>query len=417
MTNILNLPYFNVVNVSELELDYQVQAEVAKPPTQCAHCNHSEIVGFGRRDEMIMDIPVLGKRTVIMLNRRRYRCQSCRKTFLEPVPNKDDKRQMTHRLIQYIEGESLRRTFSGVAEDVGVDEKTIRNIFNDYCERLERSLQFEMPQWLGIDEIHIIKPRCLITNIEMQTIVNMLDNRNNSTVARYLSTRKDRDQVRYVAMDMWQPYRDAVANMIPYATVIIDKFHVYRIANESLERARKALRSDLTTQQRRGLMRDRFVLLKRRSELTVGECMRLDVWKHIYPELGQAYDLKEAFFDIWNCKNRHQAQDSYYAWLRQITPDMMAHFDQLIETMESWHDEIFNYFDHPITNAYTECINNLSRVVNCVGRGYSFDALRANILFTEGFRRQHYGVAERGPSNNFGVDILKLVREIEAGRF
>lgn len=26
-----------------------------------------------------------------------------------------------------------RRTFSSVAEDVGVDEKTVRNIFNDYC--------------------------------------------------------------------------------------------------------------------------------------------------------------------------------------------------------------------------------------------------------------------------------------------
>lgn len=34
-----------------------------------------------------------------------------------------------HRPIQYIERESLRRTFSSVAEDVGVDEKTVRNIF------------------------------------------------------------------------------------------------------------------------------------------------------------------------------------------------------------------------------------------------------------------------------------------------
>ncbi|TRC57884.1 ISL3 family transposase, partial [Mannheimia haemolytica] len=78
-------------------------------------------------------------------------------------------------------------TFSSVAEDVGVDEKTVRNIFNDYCERLEKTLNFEMPQWLGIDEIHIIKPRCVITNIQQQTIVDMLDNRNKTTVTRYLS--------------------------------------------------------------------------------------------------------------------------------------------------------------------------------------------------------------------------------------
>ncbi|MDW0920018.1 ISL3 family transposase [Mannheimia haemolytica] len=241
MSNILNWPDYKVLQVSELEHDYQVHAEVSEPPTQCPHCNHPEIVGFGRRDEVIMDTPVHGRRTGIMLNRRRYRCQSCRKTFLEPVPHKDEKRQMTNRLIQYIERESLRRTFSSVAEDVGVDEKTVRNIFNDYCERLEKTLNFEMPQWLGIDEIHIIKPRCVITNIQQQTIVDMLDNRNKTTVTRYLSKRTDRDLVRYVAMDMWRPYRQAVETMIPDATVIIDKFHVVRMANESLERARKVL--------------------------------------------------------------------------------------------------------------------------------------------------------------------------------
>ncbi len=45
--------------------------------------------------------------------------------------------------------------------------------------------------------------------------------------------------------------------------------------------------------------------------------------------------------------------------------------------------EILNYFQHPVTNAYTESLNNLIRVMNRLGRGYSFEALRAKILFTE----------------------------------
>lgn len=298
---------------------------------------------------------------------------------------------MTDRLIQYIERESLRHTFSGVAEDVGVDEKTIRNIFNDYCERQENTLKFKMPEWLGIDEINIIKPRCVITNIEQKTIVDMLENRNKTTITYYLSKQKDRDQVRYVAMGMWRPYRDAVSTMIPEATVIIDKFHVVRMANESLERARKAIRSALTPQQRRGLMRDRFVLLKRRHELTDAEYMRFSGWTLNYPEIGHAYELKETFFEIWNCKTRHEAQEAYYAWLRQVTPEMRqvtpemkSHFDPMIKAIGNWHDDIFAYFDHPITNAYTESLNNLIRVVNRVSRGYSFEALRAKILFTIG---------------------------------
>lgn len=46
------------------------------------------------------------------------------------------------------------------------------------------------------------------------------------------------------------------------------------------------------------------------------------------------------------------------------------------------------YFDHRITNAYTESLNSLIRVVNRLGRGYSFDALRAKILFTEGLQKE-----------------------------
>ncbi len=39
---------------------------------------------------------------------------------------------MTTRLIRSIQEQSLRRTFVSIAAEVGLDEKTIRNIFHDY---------------------------------------------------------------------------------------------------------------------------------------------------------------------------------------------------------------------------------------------------------------------------------------------
>lgn len=45
---------------------------------------------------------------------------------------------------------------------------------------------------------------------------------------------------------------------------------------------------------------------------------------------------------------------------------------------------ILNYFNHPLTNAYTESLHSLIRVMNRRVRGYSFEALRAKILFAEG---------------------------------
>ncbi|WP_150142694.1 transposase family protein, partial [Candidatus Enterovibrio escicola] len=49
------------------------------------HCYTSDLVGFGKRTEILMDIPIHGKRVGIHLNRKRFKCQSCNKTFYELV--------------------------------------------------------------------------------------------------------------------------------------------------------------------------------------------------------------------------------------------------------------------------------------------------------------------------------------------
>ena len=60
----------------------------------------------------------------------------------------------------------------------------------------------------------------------------------------------------------------------------------------------------------------------------------------------------------------------------------MTDFEDLIKAMNNWEEEIFNYFDSPITNVYTESLNRLIKTMNHVGRGYSFEAFRAKTLFT-----------------------------------
>ena len=71
-----------------------------------------------------------------------------------------------------------------------------------------------------------------------------------------------------------------------------------------------------------------------------------------------------------------------------ITKEVQNAFEPITKAVHNWKEEIFNYFEHPITNAYTESLNSLIRVINRLGRGYSFEALRAKILFTEGVLKE-----------------------------
>lgn len=383
--NILNLPDYKVVRVEETDHDYHITAEVSNPPRACVACGSDRLIGHGRNEQVIRDMPMHGKRMAIYVDTRRWRCQSCGKTFMESLPAVNAKREMTDRLTKWIGQQSLKRTFASIADDTGLDEKTIRNIFRDYINELEAEFRFETPKWMGINEIYLIRPRCVISNIRNNTIVNMLPNRDKKTVVNYIYNLEGKKDVQYVAMDMWTTYRDAVQAVIPDARIVIDKFHVVRMANDALEKVRKSLREQLSPKQRRGLMHDRFVLLKRERDLNDQERLLMDGWTKNYPELGQAYRLKEDFYGVYEgLGSQEDALRRYEAWKRSVTPEVRDAFHDLIRAWSNWQPWILGYFEHPVTNAYAESLNSLIRVMNRLGRGYSFEALRAKILFTEG---------------------------------
>nr|WP_311079555.1 ISL3 family transposase [Paenibacillus polymyxa] len=359
--DILNLPNFNILSISENEFDFLIQVVTNSPPLVCPHCGCiANLYKHDSREQVYMDLPIHGKRVGLLIKRQRYRCRDCNRIFWEHLDHTiDEKRNCTKRLLSYIEKQSLKRTFVSISKDVGLHEKTIRNIFRDYINRLKETHRFETPNWLGIDEIHIIKPRCVLTNIEEHTLLDVLPNRNKETVIECLSRLPNRGQIRYVTMDMWQPYKDAVRAILPKALIIVDKFHVLRMANQALETIRKQLREGLSPKERRGLVHDRNILLKRRIELTEMDKITLDLWTKNHPSLGTAYDLKESYFDIWECDSRQTAFLKYNEWKAKIPTELQFAFELLTKAMKNWEEEIFAYFDHRITNAYTESLNSL----------------------------------------------------------
>ena len=97
-----------------------------------------------------------------------------------------------------------------------------------------------------------------------------------------------------------------------------------------------------------------------------------------------AYEVKEAGYRIYDAKTREEAENSFVEWKASVPQEMKGAFGDFERAWNNWQTEILNYFDHRVTNAYTESLNNLIRSTNRIGRGYSFEALRAKVLLAEG---------------------------------
>ena len=158
-------------------------------------------------------------------------------------------------------------------------------------------------------------------------------------MSRYLGRLPDRSRIQLVAMDMWRPYKDAVGAVLPRATIVIDKFHVLKMANAAVERVRKHLRQSLTPAQRRGLMHDRFVLLKREADLSEREQLLLSTWTKNFPSLGDVHRRKEDFFRLFDCRTRHEAQKQFREWESELADSVAATFTELTTAWHHWERE------------------------------------------------------------------------------
>jgi transposase len=440
MTDILNLKYLRVCEITDSEDLYQITVQGVVESTVCPDCK-SGLFGHGSKPQRFMDTPIHGKRVILNIDRKRYRCKECGKTSLETLPEIDAKRQATIRLVKHIEFHCLAKTFADISREVGVDSKTIRHIFDDYVARLKETVRFQTPRILGIDELKIVGHyRAMLTNVEALSLFDMLPTRNKADLTPYFKKIPNKERIEIVTMDMWRPYKQVVQEQLPGRLIVVDRFHVVRMANNAIEAVRKTIRKGLDTRTRIKLKDDRFVLLSRYSNLDSNQRGKLELWSKQFPLLGAAYVAKERFHDIYNQSNKRDAMRAAKDWQQSIDPSIAWAFHDLTVALSNWWDEIFSYYDFPITNGYTESINNLAKSMNRMGRGYSFEVIRARLLYDNDARKDNLTTIRKKPRRSevdtsmmakmtfasiteadeiieYGPSISTLIKKLESGQF
>jgi len=449
--NILNLSGLTVLDFKETDADYHVQAEPAVISRLCPHCGRSnETVVHAQKALFIRDLPSHGKSVAIHLNVPRLKCKPCNQTFTATVPEVDTTRQMTERLVHWVGRQALEYTYAEVAKQVGVDEKTVRNVFDAYVLELEKHFKRETPIWLGIDEIKLGRFRAIFTNIHGRTLVDMLPDRYGTSIEAFLRSLPDKTKVTHVAMDMWRPYRIAVSKELPQAQIVVDKFHVVSKANAALETVRRNL-AKTDKKHALGLKRSHKLFAKRASDLDDAQFLTVSGWLNSFPLLASAYDLKERLYAIYEVQTKEEAWGEYLHWESTIPPELAKAFRPVKTAFRNWQEYILNYFDDVrVTNAFTESFNAKVRGVYRDGRGYTFERLRAKVLFTDRLQKRvtvqekvkvrkrprfdeirmermfcmmsalaedDFEIRIQTRQTNLGANLSTLEAEIDAGRF
>ena len=214
-------------------------------------------------------------------------------------------------------------------------------------------------------------------------------------------------------------------SLLPNARLVIDKFHVVKMASEALEDERKTYQATLTKDARLHVKKSiRWLTLKRGGNLSPAEQKALEVVRETIPGLAKAYDVKEAFFRIYDELDKSSAMRAFAEWEKSLPNNGLQKFYDLAKTVHNHYEDIFAYWDapSPITNAYTECLNGLIKLSNRMGRGYSYEIIRAKVLYAKYARTVGSGMkSSKVPANaqaqtiEYGPHIPTLLEMAEDG--
>ena len=242
----------------------------------------------------------------------------------------------------------------------------------------------EVPEFIGLDEFSVSGRRLYhtaICNLVKGEVMEVVEGQGRQKVEGYLDNLPDPERVKGVAMDMHEPFRQAVQMCLPQAKVVVDKFHFIRHVNKAMDKVRSRLQGGNRRGKRRDLFRSRYTLLKGAERLADWEKERLNRLFYCYPELKKAWVLKESFRAWYRETDRMRAEERLGLLEERIKGDSLPEFKELLHTLTNWREEILNYFDYRITNGFVEGKNNRIKTIKRMAYGYrNMDNFRMRIL-------------------------------------
>jgi transposase len=233
----------------------------------------------------------------------------------------------------------------------------------------------------------------VIVDHDNQRVLEVLENREKSTVLAYLNKAKQGvlAQVQEVTTDMWDAYVGAVQEAFgEQVAITIDRFHVMKNFQDHLTKARRELQKTLSPEEKQQVKGLRWLLLTNQENLTTEQQQQLRQAKEKCPSLGQLVDQREALraiFEDRKITSPQEGQKRLQGWMEQVQRLGIQGLESFCKTLSNWMGKIANYFRSRGSNGRTEGLNHGLRAI--LWRAYgmaNFQNFRLRVLHCFGLR-------------------------------
>jgi transposase len=302
---------------------------------------------------------------------RRVDCPQCGGVKRERLHWLADNPFYTKRFAFYVGRRCRDSSIKAVAEELGLDWKTVKELDKQYMREQLRRAGRPSPEVIGIDEVSIRKGhtyRIVVSDLlRKRPIWFGGQDRSEASMEQFYAWLgpKKSSQIRLAVMDMWKPFRTATARHAPAAAVLFDKFHIIRHLGEALDQVRKREYARLSGQKRQFIKGQKYTLLSNRENLTLEGRRALRELLRANHRLQVAYLLKESFGQLWSYQQAGWAWRFFQNWKAALKWQRLKPYQKFADMIEKHWAGIAAFCEpkNKVSLGFVEGLNNKIRVL------------------------------------------------------
>lgn len=393
-------PNFIFVKVTEEQIkDFickVIYATLQNKPDICPHCGKSHLNIHGYKLCTIKIMPISGYNAVLKLNKQRYICKDCKKTFTAKTDFVDKNCYISNPVKNAAAMQSTQKiSEKDIAKQLNISHNTVNRIINSSFTQHKVNTKY-LPEAMCFDEFKSTKDAAgamsfIYCDAETHEIIDIVENRQLHNLRSYFSRfpKKVRNKVKYIVIDMYKPYESLIKELFPKARIVTDKFHVIN----NLARALNKTRITLMKREPRlynKLKRYYKLLPADRSKLDGVHFRRYRCFNKFMSQTGivdylleqderlkNTYTLYQQLLSALKRKDTAAFKGIIHGEYKNIS----GYFKTALKTCRQYEEYIINSMMCNYTNGVIEGINNKIKVVKRIAFGYrSFYHFRNRIL-------------------------------------
>ena len=373
------------------------------PKCECVNNGTDDIIKWDfKRNCKIKITKICNFNTILLLDKQRFLCKHCHKTFTASTNIVDFHKQISKETRTAVILDLMTKdSEKNIAKKNNISTNSVNRILDDISSDKYIKNNGKLPVSFGIDEFSatkdtISKLAFIIVNQDSKNIFDINNSRLSNDIYKYFSRyqRSQRNKVKFITMDLYKPYYILMHKLFPKAILIPDRFHIILQIRNALDKTRISLCKKSNPNYNK-LKKYWKLILKNEDDLDKNkkcysrnfnkEMSQYDIVQYLIntdDTLKYTYNLYQGIIKSIDSRDKNK----FLNIIHNVDNKKLNKYSKTaIKTFLNFENYIVNAFDYELSNGLVEGTNNLIKQVKHNACGYrKFSHLKARIMLIKG---------------------------------